>query len=66
MIWEPYETMGKIRNNVQSGNLNYLPLGAKDLTWQTAKLIGLANRTFIIPGPDVGGIPVPPIPTFRL
>ncbi|VTR40283.1 Kanamycin nucleotidyltransferase [Actinobacillus pleuropneumoniae] len=46
MIWEPYETMGKIRNNVQSGNLNYLPLGAKDLTWQTAKLIGLANRTF--------------------
>ena len=46
MIWEPYETMGKIRNNVQSGNLGYLPLGAKDLTWQTAKLIGLANRTF--------------------
>lgn len=46
MIWEPYETMGKIRNNFQSGNHSYLPLGARDLTWQTAKLIGLANRTF--------------------
>ncbi|MCE5172063.1 KNTase domain-containing protein [Paenibacillus profundus] len=46
MIWEPYETMGKIRNNKIAGNDSYLPLGAKDLAWQTAKLIGLANRTF--------------------
>ncbi|MFU1794866.1 kanamycin nucleotidyltransferase C-terminal domain-containing protein [Paenibacillus azoreducens] len=46
MIWEPYETIGKIRNNYIAGNLNYLPLGAKDLSWQTAKLIGLANRQF--------------------
>ncbi|MDR9856490.1 kanamycin nucleotidyltransferase C-terminal domain-containing protein [Paenibacillus sp. VCA1] len=46
MIWEPYETMGKIRNNYASGNLNYIPMGAKDLTWQTAKLIGLANKQF--------------------
>ncbi|WP_339322060.1 kanamycin nucleotidyltransferase C-terminal domain-containing protein [Paenibacillus sp. FSL W8-0194] len=46
MIWEPYETMGKIRNNFTSGNWGYLPMGAKDLTWQTAKLIGLANRQF--------------------
>lgn len=46
MIWEPYETVGKIRNNKLAGNYNYLPLGAKDLAWQTAKLIGLANRTF--------------------
>ena len=46
MIWEPYETMGKIRNNKQAGNYGYLPLGAKDLAWQSAKLIGLANKTF--------------------
>jgi kanamycin nucleotidyltransferase len=46
MIWEPYETMGKIRNNMQTGNLDYLPLGAKDLVWQTAKLIGLANKKY--------------------
>ncbi|MEC0240164.1 kanamycin nucleotidyltransferase C-terminal domain-containing protein [Paenibacillus dokdonensis] len=46
MIWEPYETMGKIRNNKIAGNDHYLPLGAKDLAWQTAKLIGIANRTF--------------------
>ncbi|GAA0323833.1 aminoglycoside O-nucleotidyltransferase ANT(4')-Ia [Bacillus carboniphilus] len=46
MIWEPYETMGKIRNNVKSGNLNYLSLGAMDIAWQTAKLIGLANQKF--------------------
>ncbi|MCF6136470.1 kanamycin nucleotidyltransferase C-terminal domain-containing protein [Pseudalkalibacillus berkeleyi] len=46
MIWEPYETMGKMRNNYESGNLEYIPVGARDLAWQTAKLIGLANRKF--------------------
>lgn len=46
MIWESYETMGKIRNSKQAGNHGYLPLGAKDLAWQSAKLIGLANKTF--------------------
>ncbi|WP_246056011.1 kanamycin nucleotidyltransferase C-terminal domain-containing protein [Alteribacter natronophilus] len=46
MIWEPYETMGKIRNNYASGNHRYLPLAAKDLAYQTAKLIGLANRRY--------------------
>ncbi|PLR79244.1 KNTase domain-containing protein [Bacillus sp. V3-13] len=46
MIWEPYETIGKIRNNYQSKNFNYLPLAALDLAWQTAKLIGLANRQY--------------------
>ncbi|MFB7305001.1 kanamycin nucleotidyltransferase C-terminal domain-containing protein [Heyndrickxia sporothermodurans] len=46
MIWEPYETVGKLRNNFMSGNFDYLTLGAKDLVWQTAKLIGLANRKF--------------------
>lgn len=46
MIWEAYETMGKIRNSKQAGNYSYLPLGAKDLAWQSAKLIGLANRAF--------------------
>lgn len=25
MIWEPYETMGKIRNAHASGNMNHLP-----------------------------------------
>ncbi|ANS73345.1 KNTase domain-containing protein [Paenibacillus yonginensis] len=44
MIWEPYETMGKIRNSRQTGSFGYLPRAAYDLTWQTAKLIGLANR----------------------
>ncbi|RNA70636.1 kanamycin nucleotidyltransferase C-terminal domain-containing protein [Alteribacter keqinensis] len=44
MIWEPYETMGKIRNQYEEGNYHYLPMGARDLVWQTAKLIGLANR----------------------
>lgn len=46
MIWEPYETVAKIRNNFASGNLSYIPTGANDLVWQTAKLIGLANRQF--------------------
>ncbi|MDJ0333548.1 kanamycin nucleotidyltransferase C-terminal domain-containing protein [Planococcus sp. S3-L1] len=46
MVWEPYETIAKIRNNYSSGNLNYLDLGARDLLWQTAKLIGLANKTY--------------------
>lgn len=46
MIWEPYETVGKIRNNYKISNLDYLTLGAKDLAWQTAKLIGLANKQF--------------------
>lgn len=44
MIWEPYETMAKIRNNYQIKNLHYIPLGAKDLVWQTSKLIGLSNK----------------------
>lgn len=43
-IWEPYETVGKLRNNYRSNNLSYIPLGAKDLSFQTAKLIGLANK----------------------
>lgn len=46
MIWEPYETMGKIRNSIFFQNDAYLPLGAQDLAWQTAKLIGLANKTY--------------------
>lgn len=46
MIWEPYETMGKIRNSHEIANSAYIPMGAKDLAWQTAKLIGLANRTY--------------------
>ncbi|PYZ97788.1 hypothetical protein CR205_04125 [Alteribacter lacisalsi] len=46
MIWEPYETMGKIRNNYASGNHRYLPMAARDLAFQTAKLIGLANRKY--------------------
>lgn len=46
MIWEPYETIAKIRNNFMIRNYNYIPLGAKDLIWQTAKLIGLANRKY--------------------
>ncbi|WP_123040978.1 kanamycin nucleotidyltransferase C-terminal domain-containing protein [Cohnella candidum] len=46
MIWEPYETVAKIRTNRAEGNLGYLPTGATDLAWQTAKLIGLANRRY--------------------
>lgn len=46
MVWEPYETMAKIRTNYSTGNLTYLPLGARDLLWQTAKLIGLANKSY--------------------
>lgn len=46
MIWEPYETIAKIRNNYHTANFHYLPLGAKDLVWQTAKLIGLANKQY--------------------
>ncbi|MCG7409653.1 KNTase domain-containing protein [Paenibacillus sp. ACRRX] len=46
MIWESYETMGKIRNNWENGNVGYLAIGAKDLSWQTAKLIGLANKQY--------------------
>ncbi|WP_033542058.1 kanamycin nucleotidyltransferase C-terminal domain-containing protein [Planococcus sp. CAU13] len=46
MIWEPYETMAKIRTNYSGGNFNYLQIGARDLLWQTAKLIGLANRMY--------------------
>lgn len=45
MIWEPYETIAKIRTNYHSGNLAYLTLGVHDLLWQTAKLSGLANKT---------------------
>ena len=46
MVWEPYETIAKIRNNYRTDNLNYLPIGANDLLWQTAKLIGLANKKY--------------------
>lgn len=46
MVWEPYETIAKIRTNQSLGNSAYLPLGAKDLLWQTAKLIGLANKSY--------------------
>lgn len=46
MVWEPYETMAKIRNNWQNGNHTYLSIGARDLAWQTAKLIGLANKKY--------------------
>ncbi|WP_268747779.1 kanamycin nucleotidyltransferase C-terminal domain-containing protein [Cohnella kolymensis] len=46
MIWEPYETMGKIRNARANGNVDYLSVGARDLSWQTAKLIGLANKKY--------------------
>ncbi|UHA73530.1 kanamycin nucleotidyltransferase C-terminal domain-containing protein [Paenibacillus sp. 481] len=48
MIWEPYETMGKIRNNYLARNLNYIPMGVKDLVWQTTKLIGLANKQYFL------------------
>lgn len=44
MIWEPYETIAKIRNTYQKRNQNYLTFAAKDFMWQTAKLIGLANK----------------------
>lgn len=46
MVWEPYETIAKIRTNYHNGNLAYLTLGAHDLLWQTAKLIGLANKCY--------------------
>ena len=46
MVWEPYETIAKIRNNYKVNNLNYIPMGAQDLVWQTAKLIGLANKRY--------------------
>ncbi|MGE6256709.1 kanamycin nucleotidyltransferase C-terminal domain-containing protein [Heyndrickxia sporothermodurans] len=35
-----------MRNNYRSSNLDYLSLGATDLLWQTAKLIGLAKKQF--------------------
>ncbi|MCD8510189.1 MAG: KNTase domain-containing protein [Bacillus sp. (in: Bacteria)] len=46
MIWEPYETMGKLRNNYRLENFDYIPLAAKDLVWQTTKLVGLANKNY--------------------
>jgi kanamycin nucleotidyltransferase len=46
MIWEPYETMGKIRNIQVSNNLSYLPRAVFDFTWQIAKLIGLLNKQY--------------------
>ncbi|PAD31913.1 kanamycin nucleotidyltransferase C-terminal domain-containing protein, partial [Paenibacillus sp. 7523-1] len=46
MIWEPYETMGKIRNAKVSNNLSYLPRAVFDFTWQLAKLIGLLNKQY--------------------
>lgn len=36
MIWEPYETMGKVRNTWQNGNHSYLSVGARDLVWLSA------------------------------
>lgn len=46
MIWEPYETMGKIRNSYRTNNLSYLPRAVFDFTWQVAKLIGLFNKQY--------------------
>jgi kanamycin nucleotidyltransferase len=46
VIWEPYETIAKLRTTYNEGNLNYIPLGAKDLSWQTATLIGIANKQY--------------------
>lgn len=46
MVWEPYETIAKIRTNYHNGNLAYLTLGTHDFLWQTAKLIGLANKSY--------------------
>lgn len=46
MVWEPYETIAKLRNNHIANNLDYIPLGAKDLAWQTATLMSLANRQY--------------------
>ncbi|WP_211748186.1 kanamycin nucleotidyltransferase C-terminal domain-containing protein [Paenibacillus sp. Marseille-Q4541] len=46
MVWEPYETMGKIRNARISNNLSYLPRAVFDFTWQIAKLIGLLNKQY--------------------
>ncbi|MGM1049288.1 MAG: kanamycin nucleotidyltransferase C-terminal domain-containing protein [Bacillota bacterium] len=46
MVWEPYETMGKIRNTRISNNLSYLPRAVFDFTWQIAKLIGLLNKQY--------------------
>jgi len=44
MVWEPYETMGKIRNCYVTNNMSYLPRAVFDFTWQIAKLIGLINK----------------------
>lgn len=46
IIWEPYETMGKIRNMRVTNNLSYLPRAVFDFTWQNAKLIGLLNKQY--------------------
>lgn len=46
MVWEPYETMGKIRNSKTLNNLSYISRAAFDFTWQNAKLIGLLNRQY--------------------
>lgn len=46
MVWEPFETVAKLRNNFEINNFGYIPIGAKELTWQTAKLIGLANKQY--------------------
>ncbi|WP_139365115.1 kanamycin nucleotidyltransferase C-terminal domain-containing protein [Litchfieldia alkalitelluris] len=46
MVWEPYETMGKIRNLVESEDCEFITFLAKDFAWQTAKLIGLANKRY--------------------
>lgn len=46
MIWEPYETMGKLRNARLQQDWDYITLGAMDIAWKTAKLIGLANKRY--------------------
>ncbi|MFT4412863.1 kanamycin nucleotidyltransferase C-terminal domain-containing protein [Fredinandcohnia humi] len=46
MIWGPFESMGKIRNNWENGNHSYLPLGTIDFAWEIASLIGLANKQY--------------------
>lgn len=46
MIWEPYETMAKLKNTIAEDHGSYVSLGATDLAWQTAQLIGLANKRY--------------------
>lgn len=46
MIHDLYETMGKIRGNMEAGERGYIPLGAIDLVWETSMVIGLMNRQY--------------------